>query len=48
MIGALVALKWLPARAADEADEVETVDDYDGDLIDDQPIDTLELVAADR
>ena len=49
VIGALVALKWLPARAADEADELETVDVNDvGDGFDDQPIDTLELVAADR
>ena len=47
VIGALVALKWLPARAADDVDTFDTFD-ADVPVIEDQAIDTLELVAADR
>ncbi|HTN81426.1 MAG TPA: DHA2 family efflux MFS transporter permease subunit [Acidimicrobiales bacterium] len=43
VIGALVALKWLPARATDEI-----TDDVDVELeVGLQPVETLELVAAD-
>ncbi len=44
VLGALVALKWLPARAADEGAEL----DVEIELGDLQLIETLELVAADR
>ncbi len=44
VLGALVALKWLPAHAADDEDATSRSRALD-DL---QPIETLELVAADR
>ena len=48
VIGALVALKWLPARAAEEVETIDAFETVETFEIDGQPIDTLELVAADR